>query len=112
MDNYIIYHKVLELEKNKESALRIPAIFNPSKSEFIIEVNEKAVDLNPAIELCFKDPRLSIANEPISIKMQLNAVLTKINPVSDFGLSSKDLLFISVRSNATFKVTVSVKEIG
>ena len=111
MDNYIIYHKVLELEKNKESALRIPAIFNPATSEFIIEINQAALDLNPAIELCFKDPRISPGIEPINIKFELNNLVTQIKPATDFGLTSKDLLFISVRSNSTFKVAVSIKDL-
>lgn len=112
MDNYIIYHKVLELEKNKETALRIPAIFNSANSEFSIEINQRALEMNPTIELCFKDPRLSIGIEPINVVVELNGLITQIKPSKDFGLSSKDLLFVSVRSSATFKVAISIRDLS
>jgi hypothetical protein len=112
MDNYIIYRKVLELEKNKEAALRIPIIFNPSKSEFVIEINELATEQHPIIEFCFKDPRSSIDTDPITIKRELTALVTKFNPTLELGLALKDLLFFAVRSNSAFKVAVSIREVG
>jgi hypothetical protein len=112
MDNYIIYRKVLELEKNKEAALRIPAIFNPAITEFVIEINELASEQHPLIEFRFKDPRSSVSSEPISIKLELSALVTKFNPTHDLGLTLKDLLFFAVRSNSSFKMAVSIREVG
>lgn len=104
MENLIINHKQIKLEKNKEFTFKIPILIKSSESEFQIELSEENV-LNQTYTIYFKLQNTKIGKEQFLIEVN-EKIATKvfggINTEAEYLL----LACISDR-NVSFSLSIS-----
>lgn len=111
MEDYILFRKILELEKNKDYPFRIPVLFNPTQAEFILEVPELLVKENMFIELSINSTS-SVSKESVALPVKLEGASTHVS-LKDFeGITQKDYLLLGCKSNLTFQLSISIKRIS
>lgn len=110
MEDYILFRKILDLEKNKDCPFRIPVIFNPAHAEFILEVAELQVKDNIYIELSINTTQ-SNSTESIAVPVKLEGAYTRLSLKELEGVRERDYLLLGCKSNASFQLAISIKRL-
>jgi len=106
MQHFILNGKILELEKNKKTALAIPVLFNAGCSEFILEVPEDKFKEGIAIELSVYRSKGDAHIRKISLAMTSNAI--RFTPLEVGNLDAEDYLLYSCRANYSTRLALSI----
>ena len=111
MEDYILFRKILDLEKNKDCPIRIPALFSPSNAEFILEVPELQVKDNMFIELSINSTQ-SNSRESLTVQVKLEGSSTRVSFKDFEGINQKDYLLLGCKSNLSFQLILSIKNLN
>lgn len=106
MQHFILNGKILELEKNKETALAIPVLFNAGASEFSIEVPEDKFKEGLTIELKVYRSKGDAQIKKIAFTMTSPAV--RFAPMDLGNLEAEDYLLYSCKANYSSRVALSI----
>jgi hypothetical protein len=108
MEDYILFRKILDLEKNKDYPFRIPALFDPANSEFILEVPELQIKDNMFIELNLNTTKAD-TSKSLAIPIKLVGASTHLSLKDVEGINQKDYLLLGCKSNLSFQLALSIK---
>lgn len=110
MENYILNRKILEIEKNKEYAFRIPTMFNAAACEFILEVTEEHIKENLQVELAIKNPNdLSESNLKF-VRTHVNQRIVRFRATDLPEIEPRDYLLFGCRANQACQLALSIVE--
>ncbi|MCC6372881.1 MAG: hypothetical protein IT236_17890 [Bacteroidia bacterium] len=109
MEDYILFRKILELEKNKDCPFRIPVLFNPTQAEFILEVPELQVKENMLVQLNITSSQTD-TSKPMTIPVKLNGTSTTLSLRNTEELLPNDYLLLSCKSNFAFQLAMSIRK--
>jgi hypothetical protein len=106
MEHFILNKKVISLDKNKDTAMPIPVLFNPALSEFIIEVPDEQHQAETVLELAVYKSRGDQKTTKIAVQLS--------NPTISFRLSDhanlepNDYMLYSCRANRSVRLLLSI----
>lgn len=108
MGNQIITGKRFELEKLKESPLRIPVSFKVFSSTIVVKVvSETELPIN--IELIFSDPSANRVTEKIVVPFQVAQINSELFPKDIVTVEpNKNYMFIAIRSDVKASVELFI----
>ncbi|MCC6370204.1 MAG: hypothetical protein IT236_04285 [Bacteroidia bacterium] len=110
MESYIVFRKIVELEKNKDYSFRIPSLFNPNNCEFIFELQENQFKENLLLELNINTTQIGTAEKSIRIPVNLNSLTTTISIAGHPEIKHRDYLLLACKSNQSFQFALSIIE--
>lgn len=109
MENMIINHKQISLEKNKEFIFKIPILITPLECTFQIEVSEHELSQDCNIQLKLKSTKSDSKNEQFSI--QLNDKIIN-GSFEETNLRGEYLLLACISDRKTsFAISIAKKTI-
>ena len=112
MENSILFRKKIELEKNKETPLRIPVLFNPNRVAFCIEVSPEDLMDGFSIELVFKNTKNSLGEgSHIKVPLKISSVSNEFTFANLNLFKQENYLFYSLISDSKKIIHLSIKSI-
>jgi hypothetical protein len=111
MESYILYRKIMELEKNKEHIFRIPTLFNPFSSEFVLEVSETQFKNNMIVELTLNSTQAISGAKPVSLFVKLENLITIFSAKDYESIVNRDYLLSGCKSNQALQLALSIKRL-
>lgn len=108
MEDQIISGKRIELEKLKESPLRIPVSFKVFSSTIVVKVvSETELPFN--IELIFSDPTANRSTERIILPYQVAQINSEFFPKGIVTVEpNKNYMLIAIRSDTKVSVELFI----
>lgn len=104
MEHFILNGKIITLEKNKDTALPIPVMFNAS-DEFKIEISEKQFRNDMVVEFC----ATSISKETSKrIQVALEGTIHEFRFIDFPDIEPKDYMLYSCKSNQSTRFSLSI----
>lgn len=104
MEHFILNGKILSLEKNKDTALPIPVMFNAS-AEFIMEVTDEQFRKDMLVEFC----ATSISKETSKrIQVALEGNIHRFRFIDFPDIEAKDYMLYSCKSNQSIRLSLSI----
>ncbi len=106
MEDYILNRKPIALEKNKDTALPIPVLFNAASCLFIIEVEQEQFKEGLTFELSIYQPTSSDKQKKVQVVMRSPIERFKI---SDFEtIEPKEHILYSFRSSHALRLSLTI----
>ncbi|MBS1635381.1 MAG: hypothetical protein JST26_05615 [Bacteroidetes bacterium] len=107
MEHYILNRKIITLERNKDTSLPIPVLFNAETAEFIIEVTEEQLQEKTYLELsAYRSIGKEDGLKKIQIELQSPGVHFKFGDFVD--VEPKDYLLYSCKANRAVRLSLSI----
>lgn len=106
MQHFILNGKILELEKNKETALPIPVLFNAGTAEFTLEIPEGQFKQGTNIELSINSSFEGPVSKKLLIEMLSNIRRFHLPDIAN--IEAKDYLLYSCKSNHAVRLSLVI----
>lgn len=110
MENYILNRKIVEIEKNKEYAFRIPTMFNAESCEFVLEVPEEQIRENLTVELAIQNPSKSTQNNLKLVRVDLTKSVTTFKLKDMPEIEARDYLLLWCKANNSLQMALSIRK--
>jgi len=108
MENYILNRKIVQIEKNKEYAFRIPTMFNAESCEFILEVPEDQIKDDLYLELAIRNPTEPSSSNLKLVRTNLTNPLTRFRPKDLQDIEARDYLLFACKANHSVQLSLSI----
>lgn len=106
MQHFILNGKILELEKNKDTALAIPVMFPAGSVEFTLEIPSAQYSEGTTIQLAIQ--RSGDSSGLKNILVEMPAEITRFHLQDLIEIESKDYLLYSCKANKTVRLSLSI----
>lgn len=104
MEHFILNGKIMTLEKNKDTALPIPVMFNTS-DEFIIEIPGEQFRKEMVLELSASS---TTKDRTKKIQVPLESTVTRFRFIDFPDVEAKDYLLHSCKSSQAIRLSLSI----
>lgn len=104
MEHFILNGKIITLEKNKDTALPIPVMFNAS-AEFTVEVEGEQFRKDMVMEFSASS---TIKDTTRKIQVPLDSTVTRFRFIDFPDVEAKDYLLFSCKSNQAIRISLSI----
>lgn len=106
MQHFILNGKILELEKNKETHLPIPVLFNAGTAEFTLEIPLDQHKTGAAVELSIYHSSASTGLKKIVVELPAEIRRFQLRELAE--IEAKDFLLYSCKANISARLSLSI----